>query len=74
MANLMLYGSGRMKRWQIPGSRKKTVLSEIARVGQDETGHLSLVDSETRATVILMVAWAAIATAVIADSDSACSP
>lgn len=71
MAYLMLYGSGWMQRWQIPTGQEKAVLSEIARVGQDETGHLSVVDSETGATVILMVAWAAIATAVIVDSDSA---
>lgn len=71
VAYLMLYGSGWMQRWQIPTGQEKAVLSEIARVGQDETGHLSVVDSETGATVILMVAWAAIATAVIVDSDSA---
>ena len=74
MAYLMLYGSGWMQRWQIPRGEEETVLSEIARVGRDETGRLSVVDSQTGATVTLMVAWAAIATAVIVDSDSAPPP
>ena len=67
----MLYGSGWMQRWQIPSGEEGTVLSEIARIGRDETGRLSVVDPQTGATVTLMVAWAAIATAVIVDSDSA---
>ncbi|HEY9495811.1 MAG TPA: hypothetical protein VIR15_13220 [Intrasporangium sp.] len=70
MAYLMLYGSGWMQRWQIPAGQENTVLSEIARIGRDETGRLSVVDSETGATVTLMVAWAAIATAVIVDTDA----
>jgi hypothetical protein len=70
VAYLMLYGSGWMQRWQIPAGHEKTVLSEIDRIGREETGRLSVVDPETGATVILMVAWAAIATAVIVDSDS----
>lgn len=74
MAYLMLYGSGWMQRWQIPRGEEETVLSEIARVGRDETGRLSVVDSQTGATVTLMVAWAAIATAVIVDSDSVPPP
>lgn len=71
MAYLMLYGSGWTQRWQIPRGEEETVLSEIAHVGRDETGRLSVVDSQTGATVTLMVAWAAVATAVIVDSDSA---
>lgn len=74
MAYLMLYGSGWTQRWQIPSGEEERVLSEIARVGRDETGRLSVVDSQTGATVTLMVAWAAVATAVIVDSDSAAKP
>ena len=70
MAYLMLYGSGWTQRWQIPTGEEETVLSEIASVGRDETGRLSVVDSKTGATVTLMVAWAAVATAVVVDSDS----
>ena len=70
MAYLMLYGSGWTQRWQIPGGDEEKVLSQISHVGQDETGQLSVVDSQTGATVTLMVAWAAVATAVIVDSDS----
>ncbi|HET6917694.1 MAG TPA: hypothetical protein VFH56_16525 [Acidimicrobiales bacterium] len=70
MAYLMLYGSGWTQRWQIPSGEEETVLSEIARIGQDQTGRLSVVDSQTGATVTLMVAWASVATAVIVDSDS----
>lgn len=70
MAYLMLYGSGWTQRWQIPAGEEETVLSEIGRVGRDETGRLSVVDSQTGATVTLMVAWGAVATAVIVDSDS----
>lgn len=71
MAYLMLYGSGWTQRWQIPRGEEETVLAEISRVGRDEAGRLSVVDSQTGATVTLMVAWAAVATAVIVDSDSA---
>jgi hypothetical protein len=66
----MLYGSGWTQRWQIPVGEEEKVLSEIAHVGGNETGRLSVVDSQTGATVTLMVAWAAVATAVIVDSDT----
>ena len=71
LADLMLYGSGWTQRWQIPAGEEEQVLSEIARIGRDETGRLSVVDSQTGATVTLMVAWASVATAVIVDTDSA---
>ena len=64
------FRSGWTQRWQIPGGDEEMILSQIAHVGQDETGQLSVVDSQTGATVTLMVAWAAVATAVIVDSDS----
>jgi hypothetical protein len=70
VAYLMLYGSGWTQRWQIPTGEEETILSEIASVGRDETGRLSVVDSQTGATVTLVVAWASVATAVVVDSDS----
>lgn len=70
MAYLMLCGNGWTQRWQIPRGEEDRVLSEIARVGRDETGSLRVVDSQSGATVTLVVAWAAVATAVIVDSDS----
>lgn len=70
MAYLMLYGSGWTQRWQIPSGDEEKVLAQMSHVGQDETGQLSVVDSQTGATVTLMVAWASVATAVIVDSDS----
>ncbi len=70
MAYLMLYGSGWTQRWQVPSGDEDRVLSEIARVGRDQSGQLSVVDPQTGATVTLMVAWAAVAAAVIVDSDS----
>jgi hypothetical protein len=66
----MLYGSGWTQRWQVPSGDEDKVLSEIARVGRDQTGQLSVVDPQTGAVVTLMVAWAAVASAVIVDSES----
>ncbi|MGH3330870.1 MAG: hypothetical protein ACRDPJ_06120 [Nocardioidaceae bacterium] len=71
MAYLMLYGTGGWtQRWQIPRGDEDRVQAEIINVGREETGRLSVVDSQTGATVTLMVAWAAVASAVIVDSDS----
>ncbi len=72
MAYLMLYGTGGWtQRWQIPRGSEEKVQAEISHVGQEGTGRLSVVDSQTGATVTLVVAWAAVASAVIVDSDSA---
>lgn len=70
MAYLMLYGNGWTQRWQIPVGQEEAVRSEIAHVGRDQTGHLQVVDSQSGATVTLMVAWAAVATAVVVHSES----
>lgn len=71
MAYLMLYGSGGWtQRWQIAAGQEEKVQSEISRVGNEGTGHLSVVDSQTGSTATLVVAWAAVAAAVIVDSDS----
>lgn len=70
----MLYGSGWTQRWQIPSGGHDKVLAEIARVGRDETSHLSVVDSQTGAIVTLVVAWRLVATAVIVDSDAEAPP
>ncbi|MGZ4490103.1 MAG: hypothetical protein ACXVEU_04720 [Nocardioidaceae bacterium] len=72
MAYVMLYGTGGWtQRWQIRAGDEEKVQAEIAQVGRDATGCLSVVDSQTGATVTLMVAWAAVAAAVVVDSDSA---
>lgn len=70
----MLCGSRWTQRWQIPSGEHDRILSEIARVGRDETGHLSVVDPQTGAIVTLVVAWRAVATAVIVNSDSEAPP
>ena len=72
MAYLMLYGTGGWtQRWQIAEGEESMVKSEITRVGGPGTGQLFVVDSRTEAVSTLVVAWSAIAAAVVVDSDGA---
>jgi hypothetical protein len=74
VAYAMLYRTrGWTPRWQIPRGNEEMVQAEIINVGREETGHLSVVDSQTGGTITLVVAWAAVASAVIVDSAS-CPP
>jgi hypothetical protein len=71
MAYLMLYGAGGWtQRWQIADGNEQGIRSEIDRVGTEGVGHLPVVDSQTDAPVTLVVAWAAVAAAVVVDSDT----
>lgn len=71
MAYLMLYGTGGWtQRWQIAAGEDEHVRSEISRVGREGTGFLSVVDSQTNATATLVVAWPAVAAAIVVDSDA----
>ena len=70
MAYLMLYGvGGWSQRWEIAEGQDETVRSEISRVGNQGTGHLHVVDPTSEDATTLVVAWAAIATAVVVESD-----
>lgn len=71
MAYLMLYGTGGWtQRWQIADGYEHEIRSEIARVGTEGIGHLPVVDSQTDAPATLVVAWAAVAAAVVVDSGT----
>jgi hypothetical protein len=71
MAYLMLYGAGGWtQRWQIADGDEHDIRSEIDSVGTEGIGHLHVVDSQTDAPATLVVAWAAVAAAVVVDSDT----
>jgi hypothetical protein len=71
MAYLMLYGAGGWtQRWQIADGHEHNIRSEIDKVGTEGIGHLSVVDSQADAPATLVVAWAAVAAAVVVDSDT----
>jgi hypothetical protein len=71
MAYLLLYGTGGWtQRWQIADGEEDRVRAAISHVGRDGTGHLTIVDPGTETTTTLVVAWAAVAAAVVVDSDS----
>jgi hypothetical protein len=75
VAYLILYGAGGWtQRWQILNGSEEEIRSEIARVGTAGTGHLPVVDSQTDADVTLVVAWAAVAAAVVIESDTTSRP
>ena len=71
MAYLMLYGVGWTQRWRIVDGSVDLVVTEIERVGRDETGHLPVVDPDTSAATTLVVAWRHVAAAVVLGSDQA---
>lgn len=64
---LMLYGSGWTQRWRIPRGMEDHVHGEIAQVGSQATGRLSVVDPGSDAEVTLVVAWGLVAAAVVID-------
>jgi hypothetical protein len=71
MAYLMLYGvGGWTQRWQIAEGCEEQIRSEISNLGTEGTGHLPVVDSQTDCTATLVVAWAAVAAAIVVDSTS----
>lgn len=71
MAYLMLYGVGWTQRWQVPDGAVDLVRTELDRVGQAETGHLSVIDPGTSEPTTLVVAWQHVAAAVVLGSDHA---
>ena len=69
MSYLLLYGvGGWSQRWQIPSGQDDLVHAEIARVGQEGIGRLSVIDSQTDAVATLVIAWQSVAAAVVIDS------
>jgi hypothetical protein len=71
MAYLMLYGVGEWtQRWQIAEGCEEQIRSEISNLGIEERGHLPVIDSQTDSTATLVVAWAAVAAAIVVDSTS----
>jgi hypothetical protein len=67
VAYLMLYGNGWTQRWRIAPAMEDHVRSQIADVGTDSTGQLSVVDPGSEAEATLVVAWAQVAAAVVLD-------
>jgi hypothetical protein len=71
MAYLLLYGTGGWSaRWQIAPEDEADVRAEILRVGGLGSSELTMVDPASDAPARLVVSWAAIAAAVLIDSDS----
>ena len=69
MSYLLLYGvGGWSQRWQIPAGQDDLVHAEIARLGQEGIGRLSVIDSQTDAVATLVIAWQSVAAAVVIDS------
>lgn len=68
MAYLMLYGNGWTQRWFVPAGMEEQVRSQIAAVGSDTTGRLTVVDPGSEAEATLVVAWALVASAVVLES------
>lgn len=71
MAYLMLYGNGWTQRWRIAPGMEEHVRTQIAQVGTDSTGQLTVVDPGSEAEATLMIAWALVATAVVIDQTTA---
>jgi hypothetical protein len=70
MAYLLLYGSGGWtSRWQIAPQNEDAVRAEILRVGGSGSSELTVVDPASDAPARLVVSWAAVAAAVLIDSD-----
>jgi hypothetical protein len=70
VAYLMLYGNGWTQRWGIPTGMEEQVRSQIAQVGTDATGMLTVVDAGSEAEATLVVAWALVAAAVVLDGSA----
>jgi hypothetical protein len=72
MPYLLLYGTGGWtQRWQIADGDEDQVRTAINRVGTDATGFLTIVGPGTEDTTTLVVAWRAVAAALVVDSDTA---
>jgi hypothetical protein len=71
VAYLMLYGNGWTQRWRIASGMEEHVRSQLAQVGTDATGQLTVIDPRSEAEATLMVAWALVATAVVLDGTVA---
>lgn len=70
MAYLMLYGNGWTQRWNIADGKEDFVRTEICQIGREGTGQLPVVDPRTDAPTTLVVAWAAVAAAVVLGPDA----
>ena len=71
MAYLMLYGAGGWtQRWQIAEGCEEQIRSEISNLGREGTGHLPVVDAQTDASATLVVAWPAVAAAIVVESTT----
>lgn len=70
MAYLLLYGNGWTQRWRLADGDEDRVRSEITRIGQDGTGQISVIDTRTDTSAVLVVSWAAISAAVVLDADA----
>jgi hypothetical protein len=64
----MLYGNGWTQRWRIAPGMEDEVASQIAQVGTDTTGQLTVVDPASEAEATLVVAWALVAAAVVVEA------
>lgn len=70
MAYLLLYGTGGWTaRWQIAPDDEDAVRAQIRRVGERGSSELTVVDPASDAPARLVVSWAAVAAAVLIDSD-----
>ncbi len=68
MSYLLLFGAGGWtQRWQIPPDEDERVRGAILQTGQDGTGQLSVIDSQTNCPVTLVIAWQHVAAAVVVD-------
>ena len=68
MAYVMLYGVGWTQRWRVAEGALSAVENEISRVGQDQTGHLAVLDPGSGEPTTLVVAWRHVAAAVVLDT------
>jgi hypothetical protein len=67
VAYLMLYGNGWTQRWRVASGMEEHVRCQIAQVGTDATGQLTVVDPGSESEATLVVAWALVAAAVVLD-------
>lgn len=74
MAYVLLYGSGWTQRWEVAPGGLPAVENEITRVGQDQTGHLAIVDPGSGEPTMLVVAWRHVAAAVLLGSEEPVAP
>jgi hypothetical protein len=69
-AYLMLYGQGWTQRWQIAEGALAAIEDEIGRVGQDQTGYLTILDPGSGRPTTLVVAWRQVAAAVVLGAEN----